>query len=148
MYLQQADLTRGVGRDFVRQLTEASVRASHAQGEILFRRGDPAFSAYLLLSGRVNLKLGETGHVIHIVSRAGETFGWSSLVGHEVYSATAECAMETNLRVLHRDAFRRIVEKDPANALIFYQRLASMLGNRLLASYARFEKLFEKETFV
>ena len=60
MYIQQADLTRGIGRDFVKTLTAISVKEAHPQGTILFRTGDPANYAYLLLMGRVHLKMGET----------------------------------------------------------------------------------------
>jgi CRP-like cAMP-binding protein len=148
MYIQQADLTRGIGRDFVKALTDISVKEIHEQGTILFRKGDPANYAYLLLMGRVILKMGETGHVVHIVNRPGETFGWSSLAGRDVFSSTAECVTQTNVRKLHRDDLKRLLEKDPANGLIFFQRLAGMLGERLLESYARYEKLFSGDTFV
>jgi CRP-like cAMP-binding protein len=148
MYIQQADLTRGIGRDFVKTLTAISAKEAHEQGTILFRKGDPANYAYLLLMGRVHLKMGETGHVVHIVSRPGETFGWSSLAGRDVFSSTAECVTQTNVRKLHRDDLKKLLEKDPANGLIFFQRLAGMLGERLLESYARYEKLFRGETFV
>jgi len=148
MYIQQADLTRGVGSYFVNELTVISVKEAHDKGDILFRKGDPAKHAYLLLMGRVHLKMGETGHVIHIVSRPGETFGWSSLVGRDVYSTTAECVTATNLRKLHREDLKKLLEKDPVNGLIFFQRLAGMLGERLLESYARYEKVFRGETFV
>ena len=95
MYIQQVELTRGVSNDFVKALTSMSVKEEHAQGTILFRKGEPANHAYLLLIGRVHLKMGETGHVVHIVSRPGETFGWSSLVDRDVFSATAECVQHT-----------------------------------------------------
>jgi len=148
MYIQQVELTRGVGRDFVEALTEMSVKEEHEQGTILFQRGDPANHAFLLLIGRVHLKLGETGHVIHIVSRPGETFGWSSLVDRDVYSATAECVEQTALRRLYRADLQKLLKQDPTNGLIFFQRLAGMLGERLMESYARYEKLFLGKTFV
>lgn len=148
MYIQQVDLTRGVGKDFVNGLTAASVKEEYEQGDILFRKGDPAAHAYLLLIGRVHLKMGEIGHVVHIVSRPGETFGWSSLVGRDVFSSTAECVEPTTVRKLHRKDLKKLLAKDPANGLIFFQRLAGMLGDRLLESYARYEKLYTGETFV
>lgn len=148
MYIQQVDLTRGVGQDFVDGLTAASVKEEHAQGDILFKKGDPADHAFLLLIGRVHLKMGETGHVVHIVSRPGETFGWSSLVDRRTYSASAECVAATTIRKLHRRKLRKLLEIDPANGLIFFQRLAAMLGERLLVSYARYEKLYNGETYV
>jgi CRP-like cAMP-binding protein len=148
MYIQQVDLTRGVGKDFVDELTAASVKEEYAQGDILFRKGDPATHAYLLLIGRVYLKMGESGHVVHIVSRPGETFGWSSLVGRDVFSSTAECVEPATVRKLHRKDLKTLLAKDPANGLIFFQRLAGMLGDRLLESYARYEKLYRGKTFV
>jgi CRP-like cAMP-binding protein len=148
MYIQQVELTRGVGKDFVKALTAMSVKEEHEQGAILFRKGEPANHAYLLLIGRVHLKMGEFGHVVHIVSRPGETFGWSSLVNRDVFSSTAECVEQTNLRKLHRKDLRKLLDKDPVNGLIFFQRLAGMLGDRLLESYARHEKLYSGETFV
>jgi len=148
MYIQQVELTRGVGKDFVKALTAMSVKEEHEQGAILFRKGEPANHAYLLLIGRVHLKMGETGHVVHIVSRPGETFGWSSLVDRDIFSSSAECVEQTNLRKLPRKDLRKLLDKDPVNGLIFFQRLAGMLGDRLLESYARYEKLFSGETFV
>ena len=148
MYIQQVDLTRGVARDFVDGLTAASVKEDYTQGHLLFQKGDPADHAYLLLIGRVHLKMGETGHVVHIVSRPGETFGWSSLVDRAIYSTTAECVEQTTVRKLHRADLQKLLEKDPANGLIFFQRLAGMLGDRLLESYARYEKLYKGDTFV
>ena len=148
MYIQQVELTRGVGKYFVKALTAMSVKEEHEQGAILFRKGEPANCAYLLLIGRVHLKMGEFGHVVHIVSRPGETFWWSSLVNRDVFSSTAECVEQTNLRKLHRKDLRKLLDKDPVNGLIFFQRLAGMLGDRLLESYARHEKLYSGETFV
>ncbi len=148
MYIQQVDLTQGVGQDFVDGLTAASVKEEHAQGDILFEKGDPADHAYLLLIGRIHLKMGEAGHVVHIVSRPGETFGWSSLVGRAAYSTSAVCTEQTTVRKLHRRKLRKLLEIDPVNGLIFFQRLAGMLGERLLESYARYEKLYKGDTYV
>ncbi len=148
MYVQQADLTRGVGREFVNGLTALSSKEAYEKGDLLFQKGDPAEHAYLLLRGRVNLRMGETGQVVHIVNRPGETFGWSSLVGRDVYSTTAECMESTKVRKLSLDDLQGLLKKDPANGLLFFQRLAGMLGDRLLESYARYEKQYEGKTFV
>jgi len=99
----------------VNELTVISVKEVHDKGDILFRKGYSAKHAYLLLIGRVHLKMGEIGHVIHIVSR-------------DVYSTTAECLTATYLRKLHREDLKKLLEKDPVSGLIFFQRLAGMLS--------------------
>jgi len=146
MHVRQADLTRGVDPGFTKTLTRQSVKERHDAGSILFRRGEPAEFAFLLLMGSVRLTLGEAGHVLHEIRRPGTTFGWSSLVGRETYSATAECLEPTTVLKLAGRDLEGIAEQDPKNALIYYRRLAELLGDRLIESYERYEKLFRGET--
>ena len=124
-----------MNKEFVKEIMEISVTESHKQGEWLFHEGDPANAFYILLKGRVKLSLGKTGHVVYIVNNAGEAFGWSSLIGRERFSASAECMTQTKLLKLDKDKLQTILEKDPANSLILFKRLAEILGNRLLQSY-------------
>ncbi len=136
MYLKQKDIFGGMDRDIVKKIMEIAITESHPEGEWLFRVGDPANSFYILLKGRVKLSLGETGHVVHIVNNAGEAFGWSSLIGRERFSASAECMTKTKLIKFDQEKMQEVLEKDPANSLILFKRLAAILGNRLLNSYA------------
>ncbi len=146
MDVRQADLTRGVDQVFARSLRALCSKDTHPAGAILFRRREPAKYAYLLLTGRVRLTLGEGGHVVHEVSRPGTTFGWDSLAGRETYSATAACVGSVSVLKLDRDDFERLAAEDPKNAMIYYKRLAELLGVRLVESYERLEKLFTGET--
>jgi CRP-like cAMP-binding protein len=111
------------------------VTETHKEGEWLFRDGDPANTFYILLKGRVKLSLGKTGHIVYIVSNAGEVFGWSSLIGRESFSASAECMTPTKVLSLDKGKLQKVLEKDPANSLLLYKRLAEILGDRLLQSY-------------
>jgi len=135
MYLKQKDIFWAMRKDFVKEIMRISVTESHKQGELLFREGDPANAFYVLLKGRVKLSLGETGQVVYIVSNAGEAFGWSSLIGRQNFSASAECVAPTKLLKFDKEKLQKILEKDPANSLILFKRLAEILGNRLLQSY-------------
>lgn len=135
MYLKQKDIFWAMGKDFVKEIMGISVTESHKQGELLFREGDLANTFYILLKGRVKLSLGETGQVVYIVSNAGEAFGWSSLIGREIFSASAECMAPTKLLQFDKEKLQKILEKDPANSLILFKRLAEILGNRLIQSY-------------
>jgi CRP-like cAMP-binding protein len=135
MYLKQKDIFWAMSKDFVKEIMGISVTESHKQGELLFREGDLANTFYILLKGRVKLSLGETGQVVYIVSNAGEAFGWSSLIGREIFSASAECLAATKLLKFDKKKLQKILEKDPGNSLILFKRLAEILGNRLLQSY-------------
>jgi hypothetical protein len=53
----------------------------------------------------------------------------------------------TPVRLLRfdRDKVLKIVEEDPANGLVFFKRLAGILGNRLLHSYEMISTAFQSE---
>jgi CRP-like cAMP-binding protein len=135
MFIQQTDLFRGMKKDFVKEVFDITSKESLNEGDVLFRQGDQARHFYILIKGRVRLGTRDTGQVVHTVSRPGETFGWSSLVGRDVYSASAECISQTKLLRIDNEKFQEIQEKDPANGLIFFKRLAGALGERLINSY-------------
>ena len=147
MYLKQKDIFWEMSKDFVKEIMDIAVTETHKEGEWLFREGDPASAFYILLKGRAKLSLGETGHIIYIVSNAGEAFGWSSLIGRERYSASAECMAESKLLKWDKEKLQPVLEKDPANSLLFYKRLAELLGNRLLQSYTIISSVSPTETY-
>jgi CRP-like cAMP-binding protein len=145
MTIKQADLFLGVSHHFVKDVMAISVKESYAEGAFLFHTGDPATHFYILMQGRVKLGLGETGQKVYIGSQLGETFGWSSLIGRDTYSASAICMEPTHLLKIENQKLQQILEKDSSNGIIFYQRLAKTLGNRLLQSYEIISDLSKTE---
>lgn len=83
----------------------------------------------------MRITIGETGHTVYGVDHREELFGWSSLLGRESYSASAECREETRLLKIRAERLQELVEKDPANGLILFRHLANALGARLLQGY-------------
>ena len=135
MYFEQGDLLRGMNKDFVKEFINLAIKESHKKGYFLFREGNRANYFYILLKGRVKITIGETGHAVYTVDHPGEVFGWSSLVGRNAYSASAECREPTKILKFGIKKLQRILEKDPSNGLIFFKRLSGTLGNRLLQTY-------------
>jgi CRP-like cAMP-binding protein len=124
-----------MNKSFVKKVMNVSTIESYEQGDLLFQQGDPAEQFYILLKGHIKLILGETGQAVYIVSHAGEAFGWSSLIDRETYTASAECMTPAKLIRFDQEKILNILEEDPANGLVFFKRLAGILGNRLLQSY-------------
>ncbi len=135
MYVKQADFFWGTSQIFVNEVMKISKKESWEKGYFLFHEGNPANRFYILLKGRVRLSIGKAGHVVYIVSRAGEAFGWSSLIGRKPYSASAECREPVELITFDSEKFQKILKNDPANGLIFFQGIAETIGNRLLQTY-------------
>jgi CRP-like cAMP-binding protein len=135
MYIKQSELLLGTSMDFVKKYMDNSEMVSHDKGDVLFRENDPAHFFYTLINGRVKLSICEGGHMVHDIRQNGEAFGWSSLIGRDVYSASAECMEPTELLRTDSQKITQVIAKDPANGIILFKHLAAMLGNRLLKSY-------------
>jgi CRP-like cAMP-binding protein len=135
MIILQSDLFRGTGKHFVKKVMDLTEKVTFEKGEVLFREGDQTRHFYILLRGCVRIATGETGQIVHTVSRAGEVFGWSSLVGRDLYSATAQCVAPSKLLKIDRDEIQQIMDEDPSNGLIVYRSLAGAIGRRLVNSY-------------
>ena len=135
MYFKQADILKGLGRDFLKNLMDVSAKESYEKDDFLFHVGDPAVDFYVLLTGCVKIRLKETGQAVYTVSNAGEAFGWSSLIMGDSYSASAICNEPTKLLRFDRDRVLEILDEHPADGMRFFKQLAAVLGNRLIKSY-------------
>ena len=135
MYIKQSELFAGTSMDFVKKFMDISEMSSHKKGEVLFSEKYPAKFFFILLNGCVKLSVGEPKQAVYKAARNGEAFGWSSLIGGDVYSASAECIEPTKLLKTSSDKLSRILEADLDNGIIFFKQLAATLGNRLLETY-------------
>jgi CRP-like cAMP-binding protein len=135
MYIKQSELFLGTSMDFVRKFMDVSEMSSHPAGEILFRENDTADRFYILLNGCVLLSLEKPPKTVYRAERNGEAFGWSSLIGDNIYSASAECLKPTTVLKTDSRKFSVVLNNDPANGAIFFKHLAATLGKRLLESY-------------
>ena len=135
MVLKMGDFIMGMGKEFALEAMEISEKISPGEGDIIFNSGDPADHFYVLIKGRVRLSLGKDGPVVYMAKYPGEVIGWSSLVGRDVYSASAQCRDAAKLLKFDRDSFLDLLHKNSANEALLYKRLSEMLGNRLLELY-------------
>ena len=136
MYLKQRDLFGSLDKDFVKEIMDIAETQPLEAGEMLFHEGDPAAWLFILLKGRIKLTLGQTQRVVYVVSNAGEMFGWSSLVGRESYSASAQCMLPTKLLRFDRSKLEQIIYGDAPASVQLFKTLAAILGERLIRSYA------------
>ena len=115
MLIDQGDLLWEMDFLFVKNFMAVSAKVDFAAGRVIFREGDKADYFFTLVEGRVRLSVGEAGREIYIIDKAGEAFGWSSLVDRETYTARAECLepstvykIEKGWEDMHRGADLRV----------------------------------------
>ncbi len=85
------------------------------QGHVLFQEGDAADAAYIIESGTIIISTG-SGDDRQQLSELGpgEILGEMALIDAKTRTATATCASDCTLRIIHRDALvQRIEAADP-----------------------------------
>jgi len=136
MFIQEADLFKGMSQEFMTELGKIMVEESYREGTFLFNKGDAANYFYVLEEGRVKLSIGKGGgHVVNILGDPGEAFGWSSLVEFEAYTASAECLVPCRLIKIEKEKVNKLFEGHPSDGVMFYKHLAGVVGQRLINSY-------------
>ncbi|HMK35806.1 MAG TPA: protein kinase [Desulfomonilaceae bacterium] len=79
-------------------------------GKTIFSEGEPGSEVYIVRKGKVRLflNIGDTKHVIGLVGES-EFFGESCLLGEELRCLSAEADKDTDLLVIDREAFARLI---------------------------------------
>ncbi len=136
MIIREADLFHGMSEEVVDELIKVMTVESYQAGDVVFKEGDPADSFYIIEKGALNLNVAAAGGVMHVAKRPGEAVGWSSLAGREVYSASVECIEPTRLIRINKDKLDVVLRRYPASGLLFYKRLAGVIGERLIQCHS------------
>lgn len=135
MFIEEANLFRGLSRRLTDEVNGCLMRESHPRGAFLFRYGEAAEYLYILVEGRVRLSIGDQGNVAHVVGNPGDAFGWSSLIERDNHTASAECLIPTRVTKIGKKQLASIFDHDPASGLQFYKRLATLIAQRLTDTY-------------
>ncbi len=137
MFIKETDLFEGMSQGFIDEIAKIMVEESYSEGSFLFKEGDPANDFYVLEEGTVRLTIGgeEGEHITYIMNTPGDSFGWSSLVERDTYTANAECRQPAKVIKIEKAKLNRIFEKHHFSGLMFYKRLARIIGERLVNTY-------------
>jgi CRP-like cAMP-binding protein len=135
MFIKEAELFKGMSQEFMSELGKIMVEESYEKGIFLFQESDSPNFFYVLEEGRVRLSIGERGHIVHTLTDPGEAFGWSSLVARDTYTSSAECVAQSKLIKIEREKLNKVFEKHLDDGVVFFKRLAGVIGQRLINSY-------------
>jgi CRP-like cAMP-binding protein len=135
MYIGTAFLFKGMPAETLRKILESAIEESHAAGVFLFHQDDPARNFYILSEGRVRISVGPQGLLAHVASDPGDVIGWSSLVGNNTYTASAECLSPVKVSKIEKYRLDQILCADPVGGMTFFRHLAALIGQRLVDSY-------------
>jgi CRP/FNR family cyclic AMP-dependent transcriptional regulator len=132
----QHDLLKGLSEDDASEFLAVGTPTSLAARQTLFRLGDEADKAYLVLRGRIALTLpiqirGGEEEILVEEKQAGETVGWSGLVPPHRFTLNATAAVGTDLLAFPRASVLDHFGVHPAVGQAVTRNLATIIGHRL-----------------
>ena len=105
-------------------------RLVSADGGVIFIKGDLGESAYVVMHGTVEIR--EGGRVLEIIEPGG-LFGEMALIESEPRTASAVAVGGTELVVIDRSSFERLVRDEPGFALMVMRLMSRRLRATLAA---------------
>ena len=128
-------LFAGLDSSVYQELAVASRETTLKTGESLFKEGDRADALYLVLEGRIDLKInldkdGVRHQDIATVTN-GHMMGWSALVEPYIYTLSAIAVADCKLVSLDASAVREMMEQNHEVGYTIMKRLAQAIGARL-----------------
>jgi NTE family protein len=106
------------------EMGEREVRA----GEWILHEGEPAESAYIVRSGRVEVVDERPPEALIRILRRGDVLGELALLREGIRSASARASRDTELVELTRSAFEGLIQEAPSFALALTRALGAQLA--------------------
>jgi rhodanese-related sulfurtransferase len=124
--------------DEISRVVEDRALAAHT---VIFKRGDPGDSFWVILSGKVRVFRSDDQGVEITLSElgSGQSFGEVALLTGEARSASVETLEETQALVLTKEQFEQVLKSHPEVSLTFIKQLSGWLkrDEQALATEAR-----------
>lgn len=127
--LRQVSLFAPLDDDHLATVEGIAQRRRFRRGEVIFHRGDPGATLYVILSGRVRIySTSEDGsEVVLGILWPGEFFGELSLLDGLPRSASAQALDDCEMLAIGREDFRRFLWEHPSASITVLEVLSRRL---------------------
>lgn len=105
----------------------------------IFRQKSPAKNLYLLLEGRVVIKLKCSDERMVVIDeiKPGEIFGWSAITDPYTFTASAWTTESSKVIIVYGQLLRRLFEDDKEIGFYIVDEIATLVGRRFRALEAK-----------
>ncbi len=115
-------------------------------GTVVFEQGETAENLYVLINGEVAIRYkpddGPEGVIAHV--RPEGVVGWSAALGNPRYTSSAVCTSDCQMLRVRNSDLRQLCENYPETGVLFLDRLAAMIAERLRTTHPQLMELLEQ----
>jgi CRP-like cAMP-binding protein len=120
--------------DEIKRLSMDSGEMALKAGEKIYSEGVPASHIFVLIKGRVELKIQTQASSVLLIDDLieGNIFGVSSLLGADRYLLNAECVEDSEILKIEGKILRQILDENPVVGYAIQRRLSRIFFKRYL----------------
>ena len=139
--LRQFPIFSGLPNHELAQLVQFAQLEVVQPGDVVMKRRDPGDAIYFVLSGSLRARI-HVGREEKLLSRirAGEFFGEMAMLAQTVRTADVVADEECRLLRISAEAFRLLIEQNPAAVAPMLYSLSSLLARRVLEGNEKFRQ--------
>lgn len=119
-------------------MLRSGAKQIHPAGSVLIEEGKPLTVLYVLLDGRLSVRVGGAGGQEVAQLQSGEVLGELSFLDSRPPSATVTALNEVAVLSIPRSLLERKLDEDDGFAARFYRALGIFLASRLRRTMQRF----------
>ena len=146
--LREVDFLDSIADEHLGWIAQVGRQMEFAQGELIFREGEPASQIYLIVRGRVSLEICAPGVGCRRILTVGEgeLLGCSPVLDQARLTATARAAESTLAIAISGQQILTLCEHDARFGYEFMRRAALALAKRLAATRMQLLDVFGPES--
>ncbi|MEW6066863.1 MAG: cyclic nucleotide-binding domain-containing protein [Nitrospirota bacterium] len=131
--LKKQVLFQDIGKEGLDKMSTIVKKVSFKKGDILFKEKDETKGLWLINSGKVEISrvTADGWRQTLVVLSAGNFFGELSILENRKHVATAVALEDTDLFLLPREDFDRLMEEDMKLACNIIKRIALVMSKNL-----------------
>jgi CRP-like cAMP-binding protein len=135
---------QGIPRKNLEQIASVALYREYRAADVVFREGEIADSAYFVVSGKLSLELSPSTIFRKSLVNVGpgEMLGWSSLIEHSHFAATAVVIEPAQLVRIDGACLRMICQDDPQFGYEFMRRAMWALAKRLTSTWTQLAQVY------
>lgn len=138
--LHPVGLFEDVSEGQLSKIAEISEVAKRSRGELIFSEGDRAEYLYILVEGKVVIRVQLTSRpesvTVAALNQTHQSFGWSGIVEPYHYTASALCEEDCYLIAIPGKKLIEILRSEPASGFEVMRHISEVISSRLRSSRA------------
>ena len=144
--MKSHELFQSLSFEEIEQVSSFSASRSFGKDEIVFRRQEYGSHFFVIVEGRVNLRLpspdGESSLVVARLQQ-GDIFGLSPLLGFERFTTNAQCAEPSTILAVEVKGFRELLEHNSPVGLSVMNMVAKAYFSRYTGALERIQRILD-----